>query len=114
MQRFEDKVVLVTGAANGIGQATAKRIASEGGQMVCTDVDTEAVEATAKEIESAGGAHSPGHPTSAIQTQLNRSSPIHSKSSESWTLSATSRASSTTTTHTNWNSLAGREFWKSI
>ena len=55
MQRFEGQVVLVTGAANGIGQATAERIASEGGQVVCTDVQTEAVEATAKEIEAAGG-----------------------------------------------------------
>ena len=55
MQRFEDKVVLVTGAANGIGQATAERIAAEGGQVVCTDVQTEAVEATAKAIQTAGG-----------------------------------------------------------
>ena len=55
MQRFEDKVVLVTGAANGIGQATAERMAAEGAQVVCTDVETEAVEATAKKIEAAGG-----------------------------------------------------------
>ena len=55
MQRFADKVVLVTGAAAGIGKATALRIASEGGLLVCTDIQAEAVEATAKEICEAGG-----------------------------------------------------------
>ena len=62
MQRFEGQVVLVTGAANGIGQATAERIASEGGQVVCTDVQTEAVEATAKEIEARARAAEGGPP----------------------------------------------------
>lgn len=55
MRRFEDKVVLVTGAAAGIGKATAERIASEGGRLVCSDVQAAAVEATAKGIQSAGG-----------------------------------------------------------
>ena len=55
MQRFADKVVLVTGAAAGIGKATALRIGAEGGKVVCTDVQAESVEATAKEICGAGG-----------------------------------------------------------
>jgi NAD(P)-dependent dehydrogenase (short-subunit alcohol dehydrogenase family) len=55
MQRFADKVVLVTGAAAGIGKATALRIASEGGKVVCTDVQAEAVETSAKEICESGG-----------------------------------------------------------
>ena len=55
MRRFEDKVVLVTGAAAGIGKATAERIAAEGGRLVCSDVQAAAVEATAKGIQSAGG-----------------------------------------------------------
>nr|MCS5638292.1 SDR family NAD(P)-dependent oxidoreductase [Myxococcota bacterium] len=45
MDRFAGKVVLVTGAAAGIGKATALRIASEGGQVACSDIQAEAVEA---------------------------------------------------------------------
>ncbi|MDG2332653.1 MAG: SDR family NAD(P)-dependent oxidoreductase [Myxococcota bacterium] len=55
MKRFEDKVIIVTGAAAGIGKASAERIASEGGRVVCTDIQMEAVTATAKEIRDAGG-----------------------------------------------------------
>ena len=38
MNRFTNKVVLVTGAAGGIGQATARRFASEGAKLVIVDI----------------------------------------------------------------------------
>ncbi len=38
MKRFEGKVCLVTGAASGIGKATAARLAEEGAQVVTLDV----------------------------------------------------------------------------
>ena len=55
MRRFEDKVVLVTGAASGIGRATAERLAAEGARVWCADVQAEAVEETAKLAGRAGG-----------------------------------------------------------
>jgi NAD(P)-dependent dehydrogenase (short-subunit alcohol dehydrogenase family) len=55
MQRFTDKVVLVTGAGSGIGKASALRVAAEGGSVFCVDLNREAVEATAAEITGIGG-----------------------------------------------------------
>ncbi len=55
MQRFTDKVVLVTGAGSGIGKASAVRIAAEGGAVFCIDLNREAVEGTVEEITAAGG-----------------------------------------------------------
>jgi len=54
MRRFEGRAVLITGAASGIGRATAERIASEGGNVYCVDVQAEAVEETAKRAASLG------------------------------------------------------------
>ena len=39
MQRFQDKVALVTGAGSGIGLATAKRLAAEGAAVVAGILD---------------------------------------------------------------------------
>ena len=55
MQRFTDKVVLVTGAGSGIGKAAAVRLAAEGGSVFCIDLNRESVEATAAEITAVGG-----------------------------------------------------------
>ncbi len=55
MNRFEGKVALVTGAAAGIGRATAQRIASEGGSVFLVDVARDGLEETAKLITEAGG-----------------------------------------------------------
>ena len=46
---------MVTGAAGGIGRASARRIASEGASVFCVDLDREAVEATVSEIVDLGG-----------------------------------------------------------
>lgn len=54
MGRFSEKVVVVTGAASGIGRATALLIGSEGGSVACVDIARDAAEEVAAEIESAG------------------------------------------------------------
>lgn len=51
MQRFENKVILVTGAASGIGLATAQEFAKEGGKVIATDIDQEALEQAHKDID---------------------------------------------------------------
>jgi NAD(P)-dependent dehydrogenase (short-subunit alcohol dehydrogenase family) len=53
--RVEGKVALVTGAASGLGAATAKRLAMEGATVMLTDIAADAGGALAEEIESAGG-----------------------------------------------------------
>ncbi len=55
MSRYTDKVVLITGAASGIGKASAERIASEGGKIICVDKQHETVEQVAADIITTGG-----------------------------------------------------------
>ncbi|MEO0031420.1 MAG: hypothetical protein RIS94_1178 [Pseudomonadota bacterium] len=52
--RFENKVVLITGAATGIGRATAQAFAAEGAAVMIGDVDDRAAE-TVDLIVAAGG-----------------------------------------------------------
>ncbi len=50
MGRLDNKVAIITGAASGIGLATARRFASEGANVVVADVADEAGDALADEI----------------------------------------------------------------
>jgi NAD(P)-dependent dehydrogenase (short-subunit alcohol dehydrogenase family) len=53
--RLEGKVAIITGAGQGIGQATAQRMAAEGAKLVISDVNDETGEAVAASIRDAGG-----------------------------------------------------------
>ena len=53
--RLEDKTVVITGAASGIGRETAKRCADEGARVIVTDVDVEGGEETVEIIDDIGG-----------------------------------------------------------
>ena len=55
MGRLEGKVAVITGAASGMGRVASLRFAHEGAAVVVADVADEAGEATALEIEEAGG-----------------------------------------------------------
>ncbi|HEY5698007.1 MAG TPA: SDR family NAD(P)-dependent oxidoreductase [Acidimicrobiales bacterium] len=49
------RVALVTGAASGIGRASAERMAEAGATVVCADRDAEGATITARQITGAGG-----------------------------------------------------------
>lgn len=51
---FKDKVVVVTGAASGIGRATVQKFADEGGRVVVADIDAKGGEAAAAELRGQG------------------------------------------------------------
>ena len=55
MASFDGKVVIITGGALGIGQATAWEFAKEGAMVAVADVNREAGEATVAEVERLGG-----------------------------------------------------------
>ncbi|WP_436495007.1 SDR family NAD(P)-dependent oxidoreductase [Actinokineospora sp. HUAS TT18] len=54
MSRLADKVAVVTGAASGIGAATAHRLAAEGAAVVVADITADAGEEVAAKIRAAG------------------------------------------------------------
>jgi NAD(P)-dependent dehydrogenase (short-subunit alcohol dehydrogenase family) len=50
LKGLQDRVVIVTGAASGIGLAAARRLASEGSRVALVDIDGDRVEEAAAEI----------------------------------------------------------------
>jgi len=55
MERFTNKIAIVTGAASGFGEAIARRLAFEGASVLIADINDEAGRRVAAEIEQSGG-----------------------------------------------------------
>lgn len=53
--RLQDKVAVITGAAQGIGEACARRFAAEGAKVVVSDIQADKGEQVAASIREAGG-----------------------------------------------------------
>lgn len=60
-QRFRDRVAVVTGAAAGIGAATAARLAREGAHVIVADIDDAGGAKVVRQITEAGGSGSSWH-----------------------------------------------------
>ena len=58
--RFQDKVAIVTGAASGIGLATAKRLVSEGCHVIIADLDIDKAKKAADDLDHSAVLHISG------------------------------------------------------
>ena len=67
MKRAQDKVVIITGGASGIGRVSALRFAAEGATVVIWDIDEAKGEATRAEVEAQG--------SRAVFAQVNTTQP---------------------------------------
>ena len=68
--RLKDKVAIVTGAASGIGRASAIRFAEEGAKVVAADLDQGGIDETLSAIRGAGGA------AAGVQADVTRASDV--------------------------------------
>ncbi len=85
MSRFAGKIAFVTGASRGIGEAIAKRLASEGATVLAAARTADALGRVVSEIEAAGGRATavaldladPGSIEAAVKTALAEHGEIH-------------------------------------
>src|SRR5215213_1239383 len=84
MQRYEGRVVLVTGAGSGIGRATVHRLVEEGATVLAADISEEGLAATAKDAARpeavtpfVGDVSDPSFGPAAVAAALGRGGGLH-------------------------------------
>ncbi len=83
--RLDGRVAIVTGAASGIGAASARTLAGEGARVACADLNAAGAETVAKQIAAAGGeafgleldATDPAQNQRAVETVCERYGALH-------------------------------------
>lgn len=69
-KRFENKLVLITGAAGGMGLAFAQRFAAEGAELILTDIEEKGLERAAAALRSGGAACSTHRIDLAVEDEI--------------------------------------------
>ena len=68
--RLTDRVAIITGAGSGLGEAVARRFASEGASLLICDRNAEAVEALSNELST------PAHGVEACEVDVSDSGAV--------------------------------------
>ena len=81
--RFTGKVAIVTGAASGIGRATAQRLAVEGAPVAALDIEDD-LDETVRLVTAAVAEHGDGRPNGGRAAPTGATSPPRSRSTPPW------------------------------
>lgn len=72
MERVAGKVIIVTGGASGIGEATCHLLAKHGAQVAVTDIDAHKIQPVVKKITDEGGVAQGWHMDIANEAQVKK------------------------------------------